>query len=123
MEYRVIKVIDLYTVVINAGSEKVDEGDSFNLYGYDENVTVDPETGEELGHLYYPKGKGVIISTQEKMSILRSCTFEDKTKRERKVTNPLDRLRSPWDNSPQVTEYTEKVRKPFDNPEIGDIVK
>lgn len=122
MEYRVVKVIDYQTVAINAGRECVDVGDTFTIYGYDKETTKDPETGEDLGHLYFPKGRGKIIDVQEKMSILRSCEFEDKTRRETKelVFNPF--LLTSGD-SPKTTEYTERIRKPFDNPKIGDIVK
>lgn len=122
MEYRVVKVIDYQTVAINAGRECVDVRDVFTIYGYDKETTKDPETGEDLGHLYYPKGRGKIIDVQEKMSILRSCEFEDKTKRETKEPS-FNRFLLTGMESPKTIEYTERIRKPFDNPQIGDIVK
>lgn len=122
MEYRVVKVIDYQTVAINAGYDQVEVGENFTIYGYDQESTKDPETGEDLGHLYLPKGKGIIIDVQEKMSILRSCEFENKTRRETKEL-AFNQFLLTSVSPPKTTEYTERIRKPFDNPKIGDIVK
>lgn len=125
MIYKVIKVIDPYTIVINGGmNSDLDFNDEFTIYGVEDEPTLDPETKEDLGYLKYPKGNAVVIDIQEKMAILQSSEFIITTRKEKVVPSVYDKLINPIQKiKPHVIEYDEKKRLPFKNPQIGDIVE
>ena len=71
MDFRIVKIINDSTVVINAGSDdKVKKGDKFEIYETGEEV-IDPKTGENLGTLDTIKETLNIVRIYPKMCICR----------------------------------------------------
>lgn len=125
MIYKVVKVIDPYTVAINGGmNSDLDFDNEFTIYGVEKEPTLDPETKEILGYLKYPKGNVIVIDIQEKMAILQSSEFTTVTRKEKIVPSVYDKLMNPLQNKPpKIVEYDEKTRLPLKNPQIGDTVE
>lgn len=121
MSFRVIKVIDEFTVVINAGENaNIKTGETIMLYGIETEPTIDPFSKEELGKLKYPKGKGKVIDVQGKMSIIRSEKFKIIKRKEKVDPSPYSQLVNPFSKNYKVIEYDTEERIPFNSPEIGD---
>lgn len=69
IEGKVAKIIDLYTIVINKGSEHgVEEDMRFVIYEIGEEIN-DPDSGESLGKLEYIKAKVKVTHVIDKFSI------------------------------------------------------
>lgn len=69
--YRVVKIIDAETIVINAGSNNgISRGDEFEIFETGENIT-DPITGTDLGTLDTIKEIVTAVNVFPKMSICR----------------------------------------------------
>ena len=90
--FRIVKIIDEYAVVVNAGSNSfIQENDTLEVYQPGQEVT-DPETGESLGTLDFVKAKLRVTDVFPKMcvcenrererksiiSIAQSFTYEEK---------------------------------------------
>lgn len=90
--YKIVKIIDEYAVVVNAGSNSfIKENDTLEVYQPGQEVT-DPETGESLGTLDFVKAKLRVTDVFPKMcvcenrererksiiSIAQSFTYEEK---------------------------------------------
>lgn len=70
-EYRVIKIIDDKTIVINAGeNDGIKSGNKFQIYAVGEHV-IDPETKEDLGTLNTVKEVVSAIDVFPSMTICR----------------------------------------------------
>lgn len=75
---KVVKVVDKFTVVINAGSDNgIKNGQTFLIVGVGE-VIQDPDTGESLGALEILRGKARVVHVQERLSTLVSAELEKK---------------------------------------------
>lgn len=112
----VVKVIDDYKLVMNRGKQNgIREGQRMMVYRIDEEEILDPHTGESLGFLELVRGTGRIIFVQDKISIIE--TDQKKTYRKR-IENYSLGLRS---YKSEVVESDEL--KPFDNAQVGDLVK
>lgn len=75
-DFRIAKIIDSTTFVINAGIDQgIKEGDRFQIVGQKGEPVVDPITGEELGTLDSIKGTIVVTALYARMSIARSETY------------------------------------------------
>ena len=74
LEAKIIKIISLTAVVINAGSKKdVKKGQKFQIIGKTSTDTViDPDTGENLGCLDEIKGTVIATRVYPNMSILET---------------------------------------------------
>jgi len=73
---KVVKVIDKYTLVINAGTEKgVRVGQSFLIVGIGETI-VDPDTNESLGQLEIVRGRARVSHVQDRIATLASSELE-----------------------------------------------
>jgi hypothetical protein len=119
---KVARVIDPYKLVINRGqADGIREGQRMLVYCIDDEEIKDPDTGESLGFLELVRGTGRTFLVEEKFSILESDTLyrkfsegQAKTVEERfsRITtiDPLISLR-------------DGALKPFDNPQVGDLVK
>ncbi len=71
MEYKIVKIIDDKTVIINAGSNnKVTKFDKFEIYDIGEEV-IDPDTGESLGTLDVIKETLNVVRIYPKMCMCR----------------------------------------------------
>lgn len=72
---KVVKVLDPYTIAINAGSDKgFSVGQRFTLVSLGEMLT-DPDTGERLEQLEIVRGKVEVTHVQNKISTLKSCDY------------------------------------------------
>lgn len=118
-QYKVVFVTDSsYKVVINAGSEKgIKIGQRFLIYALSDYEITDPDTGESLGHLEIVKGTGRVVHVQDKMSTIESDVYETTPPKKIIRKNPLYGLGSTEEHT------TSKEHIPFEDPEIGDLVK
>lgn len=71
--FRIVKIIDDYRVVINGGAEFFEQGDILEVYSVGEDV-IDPYTDESLGTLDIIKAKLTVDILYEKMCL---CTNKD----------------------------------------------
>lgn len=77
--FKVVKIINEYQIVVNAGSnDTFYEGDEMEIYEPGQEVT-DPDTGESLGTLDYVKAKLYIIDIFPKMCICENRESEVET--------------------------------------------
>jgi hypothetical protein len=116
MDILVAKVLDKFSVVINKGEKDgIKRGYQFLIYSeYGE--IFDPETNKSLGNLEVPKGFAEVESLQERITLLRSSEFRNKS----------TRIGSAFFHSAisGFNEESEKVRVPFSRDvSIGDKVK
>ena len=75
--FRIVKIIDEYRVVVNAGSNySVREDDIFEVY--------QPGTGESLGMLDYVKAKLRVVDVFPKM-----CVCENRDTKQKSLLMPL----------------------------------
>lgn len=74
LEAKIIKIISLTAVVINAGSNKdVKKGQKFQIVGKTgTDPVIDPDTGENLGSLDEIKGTVIVTRVYPNMSILET---------------------------------------------------
>ena len=80
----IVKIIDEYRVVVNAGSNySVREDDIFEVYQPGQEIT-DPETGESLGMLDYVKAKLRVVDVFPKM-----CVCENRDTKQKSLLMPL----------------------------------
>lgn len=116
----VLKVIDPYTVVINKGSlHGISVGNEFTLYYELSEPFIDPFTGEDLGALEVPVGRGEATSVQEKITIIKSCLHSPSTKRI--IENNHSALGILGGNI--KTEFIPGELLPFDDIQVGYKVK
>jgi hypothetical protein len=114
----VVKVINNYKLAINRGSEQgIRVGQRILVYCLSDEEITDPNTGESLGYLEIVKGTGKVIHIQEKMSTIES----DRKKIESTKFNKSLYGASLFPSEQQVVESESLL--PFDEPEVGDIVK
>jgi hypothetical protein len=115
--YKVVKIIDEYKVVINAGSRQdICEGQKYLIFSIDNDEIFDPDTGESLGYLEIVKGTGIVTHVQEKIATLESATY-----RRKKNVPPFyisDILSSSTEDNDR-----EQRRLPFKDLVVGDYVK
>lgn len=125
---KVVKVIDDYTVVINAGKDKgIQKGKAFLIVSIGEMI-IDPDTGEELGALEIIRGKADVIHVQDRMATLTSAEFEKKpdVREIKKVSesgrgNALSHYFRPQSTvTESITPSEPKVKK-FSGVQVGDV--
>jgi hypothetical protein len=121
----VVKVIDKFTVVINAGSDRNVELDArFVLVGLGD-VIVDPDTGLALEHLELVRGTGRVIHVQQKICTLQSAIY-DKHPDQREIKKITSRggigglIGSPQDTVTETTKPGDQVLREFRSVEVGD---
>jgi hypothetical protein len=124
---KVVKVIDRYTIVINAGSDKgLGVGKRFLIVGLGETI-VDPDTKESLGELEIVRGKARVTHVQERMATLESAEYEKQpdVKEIKKVSTGGNRglvnLLGPQETITESIKPTEPVPKAFAGVEAGDL--
>lgn len=119
--YKIATILNGYKVVINAGTENgVCMGQRYLIYALSDDEILDPDTGKSLGYLEIVKGTGIVTHVQNKMATLESDTYKNFSKKYRKPTNAILK---PYFPSPSEEIETERRQMPFDNPDIGDLVK
>ncbi len=116
--FKVVKILDDYKLVINAGSEQqVSVGQRFLIYSLSDKEIIDPDTNRSLGYLEIVKGTGIVTHVQEKMSTLESDTYHSSSKRVKR-TSPFPVIGS------SIEEIeSDKIQDPFDSAKIGDFTK
>jgi len=125
---KVAKVIDQYKLVINKGSiDGIRESQRMLVYYIDKEEIKDPDTGKSLGYLELVRGSGRIIFVQEEISILESDRiFEGYRKipvspfAGSYLSSQLSKLE---DYRESLGEALKGTLKPFENPQVGDLVK
>lgn len=104
---KVVKIIDEYTLVIDAGEQRVKKGEIIQVYRRGDEIK-NPETAESLGTLEIPVGPELeIISVMRKMSLARVAEF---------YTDPVMLRINPL-------FYTGSRMKLPDSIKVGDLVK
>lgn len=77
--FRIVKIIDEYAVVVNAGSNSfIQENDTLEVYQPGQEVT-DPESGESLGTLDFVKAKLRVTDVFPKMCVCENREREKKS--------------------------------------------
>lgn len=125
---KVVKVIDRFTIVINAGMDKgVQQGKNFLVVGIGETIT-DPDTKEELGALEIVRGKARVVHVQDRMATLTSAEFEKQpdVREIKKVSatgkgNAIATLFGSQDTVTESIKPSEPKLKQFTGIEIGDL--
>ena len=120
IQLKVVKIVSPFQVVINAGSDAgLNKGQKVMIYAIGDMIT-DPDSGEELERLEIVKGTGRIIHLQNKISTIESDMVEETPRHIKRTTN-FAGISSVFGPS----EETEIVKKdvPFDEPQIGDLVR
>jgi hypothetical protein len=104
---KVVKILDEYTLVIDACEPLVKKGDIVQVYKEGEEIK-DPETNESLGNLEMPLSpEMIIISVMPRMSMAKVSEFYRDTVQSR--INPFF--------------YTGSRRKLPESIKVGDLVK
>lgn len=74
---KIVKIIDEYSVVINAGFDHgVKKGQLFEIYVPGESI-IDPDSNEDLGTMDFIKGQVVVKKAFPKMSICENSRTEN----------------------------------------------
>ena len=118
--FKIVKILDEFTVVMNAGSDLgIYEGQKFLIYELSDEEIIDPDTKKSLGFLEIVKGTGIVTHVQESMSTLKSATYHSTSKK----IKHLSPFSNPLFNSSVEEIESDKTQVPFDDPEIGDLLK
>lgn len=113
MDFKIAKVLDDCKVVMNAGSNhKISNGQKYLIYQLSDEEIIDPDTNKSLGFLEIVKGTGTVTHVQDNMATLESC--------EREKSSKIIRRSGIWGGS---AEEVETSVKPFDDPQVGDLLK
>lgn len=125
---KIVKVIDSYTIVINAGTNKgVAVGKTMLVVGLGEDI-IDPDTSESLGQLEIVRGRGRVTHVQERMATLRSSEFEKQPdiKEIKKISSSgksaIAAMFGPQETVTESIKPAEPVSKPFVSVQVGDYV-
>jgi hypothetical protein len=123
---KVLKILDPYRLVINAGSEAgVIEKDRFLVYELGEEL-IDPETSEVLGRLEIVKGTGRPIHIQEKLTTIESTRTRQQPEKRRTVTksgDPFMSVVAPTRSVEEIVEPSEPKLQAFGEVKVGDRAK
>lgn len=119
-QFKVVKIISPYQVVINGGSEMgLRKGQRFLIYAIGEMIK-DPDSGEDLEQLELVKGTGKIVHLQSKIATIESDMTEE-SPRTIKRTSGLGSMRTIFGDT-EVTELS-REEKPFSEPQLGDLAR
>ena len=76
---KVVKILDEYSVVVDVGSVNgVEEDMEFVIYEEGESIE-DPDTGEEIGMMEFPKARVEPYHIMENMTVMESSETEIET--------------------------------------------
>lgn len=121
--YRVIRIPDTYSVLINAGEiNDVEMGDKFQILGKSEEI-IDPFSNESLGYLDYVKATVEVVQLYEKM-----CLCENALRQPSMLTSTLSAMSIGFASSRLSLDVNENQLGVNTNSEddvisIGDMVK
>lgn len=127
LKYRVAKVIDEETFILNKGkADGINPGDRFLVYAQGDEI-FDPETKESLGQLELIRGTGKVIHVQDRIATVKS---DMKTSPVRTIRKPnigglrgLSSLAASLSASYELEEYLPPTTVPFENLSEGDFVR
>ncbi|MEV9499099.1 hypothetical protein [Aliarcobacter butzleri] len=122
---KVIKKIDDFTLVINAGSKDgIKNGMEFLIYEIGEEL-FDPDTNESLGKLETVKGTAESIHIQENITTIKSNMYENQKKQKtiKRTGTGLAAMAVFGGGTEEIVEMGEKIIQPFNNTNVGDSVK
>lgn len=118
-QLKVADVTNEYKVVINAGSDLgIQEGQRYLLYALSSEEILDPDTHESLGYLEIVKGTGKVIHVQERMSTIESDSYRTSSK----TVSRKNPFMGAFGSTVEEIE-SDKKHVPFENPEVGDLLK
>lgn len=100
---KLIRILDEYTVIVDAGSDVVSKGDYFKIVGEPEEI-IDPITQRNLGLFYREKAVIEVVDVYEKICVCKSLNLELIT---------LDNQRSKL--NVEKVEWVSKLIKNLDN--------
>ncbi|NRG47485.1 hypothetical protein HRF87_22420 [Bacillus sp. CRN 9] len=126
-EFKVVKILDEYTVVINAGTNyNIKVNDEFQILDKKGSEVRDPETDEIIGRLDLIKANVNVTEVQEKMCI---CSSPHTVKVNIPLISGLDTLSSGLGFSEreklnvELTQVTGGLRRSNAKVRIGDTVR
>jgi hypothetical protein len=122
VEAKVAKVVDDYTLVLNAGSEHgVSIGQRFLIYAIGEEI-LDPDTEESLGQLEIVKGTGKVTHVQERICTISSDMKASAGRTVRRTgSSPLAAIQ--LFGKQEIEEILPAEKVSFEDPEKGDLAK
>lgn len=123
--FTVVKIIDEFRLVINAGTENdIKREDKFLIFSVGEEI-IDPETTESLGKLEIVKGTGKPIHIQDKLTTIESDKLNrsmgKKTIIRKSGGSNIFGLQAP--NVEEITDIPEVTQEPFSGAQVGDKAK
>jgi len=114
---KVAKIIDDSKLVINRGkADGIREAQRVLVYCVDNEEIKDPDTGKSLGFLELVKGTGKIVSVQENFATIQSDQEKNYTREFKSPYSDIILMRGR-----EVIHESRII--PFDNPQVGDLVK
>lgn len=118
--FRIVKIIDLYKVVVNAGEQDVDYKTVLEIFESGEEV-IDPETNKSLGILDYIKARLKITAIFPKM-----CVCEN-FQRDTPVDKALSTFSSAFTIKSDLNVDSEEISGGYDESDkkikVGDKVR
>ena len=115
----VADIITPFKLVLNCGAEDgIAEGDTFEVFALGKPIQ-DPQTKEILEPLEIVRGRGKVIHLQKKICTLESIEKRIVTKKEIRQTGGPFAVFS----APTIIEKPEIENLPFDEAQIGDLVR
>lgn len=119
---KVVKIIDKYTVIIDAGYKNgVSSGMKFVIYS--EGDEIQDLDGASLGNVEFPKAQVEITHVQEKMSVAKSATFEVTYNPLVDIATALEFSYSTRKELPVSPDSIEKVAQVDNTIRVGDKVR
>ncbi|NIK11155.1 FlgT C-terminal domain-containing protein [Alkalibacillus almallahensis] len=121
--FKIVKIIDEYTLIINAGSnDGVNIDDKFQILDKKGNKVIDPDTKEVIGKLDLIKDTVTVTEVYEKMSV---CSSKSVIKQNNILNAPLylkDQFIEQQKLNIDLNEVTGGLRKSDEKIKIGDEV-
>lgn len=119
--FKIAKIIDDYTLVINAGqNQNIKENQRFLIFSLDGDEVYDPDTNELLGCLEITKGTATAISVLEKMTVIKSDMYRTVTHLDLTASLAISAISG--ENSNALKPGDKKLVG-FKNVKVGDLVK
>ena len=120
INFKVVKVISPYQVVITGGLDGgLKKGQRVLIYDIGDMI-LDPDTGEELEALEVIRGTGKIIHIQSKIATVES-DMVDKTPKKTIRKSGLGGFHAVFGQTEETEVSNEEL--PFDEPQVGDRVR
>lgn len=73
--WRVVAILDEYRIVVNGGRGELNLGDKLEVIDHSIELR-DPDSGQVLGSVVYPKARLEVIQLEDKLAVARSADTE-----------------------------------------------